>query len=168
MKKRMAVLALFSMIFLTTAYAIPASAVTVDLMTSSKSISGKIVLPKWESTDMVIPSISVSGTQLSVSVLISPKNQPQQLQEHFTLRRRLEMHGRRSRRGRLTEQELSVLQKTIVERKALLIIQGWLPRQAQTILTSFQQSAPYSFFRKSCPLFCSRSLYKRMHKLEVN
>lgn len=73
MKKRMAVLALFSMIFLTTAYAIPASAVTVDPMTSRKSISGKIVLPKWESTDMVIPSISVSGTQLSVSVLISPK-----------------------------------------------------------------------------------------------
>ena len=45
MKKRMAVLALFSMIFLTTAYAIPASAVTVDPMTSRKSISGKIVLP---------------------------------------------------------------------------------------------------------------------------
>ena len=65
------------------------------------------------------------------------------------------MHGRRSRRGRLTEQELSVLQKTIVERKALLIIQGWLPRQAQTILTWFLQNVPSEFLGIAALFFAS-------------
>ena len=70
-KIRIAVLAVTT-ILVTVAQVMPVSAASVAPL---QAISGQIITPKWESTNQVIPSISISGKQISASVLISPKNQ---------------------------------------------------------------------------------------------
>ena len=59
---------------LMTAHAVPASAASNAPESMSQTGSIQTITPRWESTNVVVPSISISGKQISVSVYISPKN----------------------------------------------------------------------------------------------
>lgn len=100
-KIRIAVLA-FTTILLTVAQVMPVSAASVAPL---QAISGQIITPKWESTNQVIPSISISGKQISASVLIRQRIKPLQQQERFILKRRKEANGQRLHHGRLMKLE---------------------------------------------------------------
>ena len=56
-----------------TAHAVPASAASNAPESMSQTGSIQTITPRWESTNVVVPSISISGKQISVSVYISPK-----------------------------------------------------------------------------------------------
>lgn len=63
---------------LATTLLMTAQAVTVSAAESTPDIlpqttSAQVATPRWESTNVVVPSISISGKQISVSVYISPK-----------------------------------------------------------------------------------------------
>lgn len=71
-KKGIITLALATTILMT-AQAVPASAAGSTPDISSQTTSVQVITPRWESTNVVVPSISISGKQISVSVYISPK-----------------------------------------------------------------------------------------------
>ena len=69
-KKELVTLTLISALLMT-ANTIPASAAE-SAPSSFQAASTQIIAPIWESTRVVVPSISISGKQISVSVYISP------------------------------------------------------------------------------------------------
>jgi hypothetical protein len=69
-KKELVTLTLISALLMT-ANTIPASAAE-SAPSSFQSTPTQIIAPIWESTRVVVPSISISGKQISVSVYISP------------------------------------------------------------------------------------------------
>ncbi|WMI81619.1 cell agglutination protein Mam3 [Anaerotignum sp. MB30-C6] len=50
------------------------SAAPLEISNTEVVGSNQVIRPQWESTTMVIPSISNSGRSISVSVLITPKS----------------------------------------------------------------------------------------------
>ena len=73
MKKKEIVTLALTTALLMTAHAVPASAASNAPESMSQQGSIHTITPRWESTDVVVPSISISGKQISVSVYISPK-----------------------------------------------------------------------------------------------
>lgn len=71
-KKDIVTLTLATALLMTT-YAVPVSAAenTPDIL--PQPVSSQVITPKWESTNTVVPLISISGKQISVSVVIDPK-----------------------------------------------------------------------------------------------
>ena len=74
MKKKEIVTLALTTALLMTAHAVPASAASNAPESMSQTGSIQTITPRWESTNVVVPSISISGKQISVSVYISPKN----------------------------------------------------------------------------------------------
>lgn len=61
---------------LMTAQSVPvAAAESATPNTTSPTMSAQAIALRWESTNMVVPAISISGKQISVSVVIAPKKQ---------------------------------------------------------------------------------------------
>lgn len=61
---------------LMTAQSVPvAAAESAAPDTTSPTMSAQAITLRWESTNMVVPAISISGKQISVSVVIAPKKQ---------------------------------------------------------------------------------------------
>ena len=73
MKKKEIVTLALTTALLMTAHAVPASAASNAPESMSQTGSIQTITPRWESTNVVVPSISISGKQISVSVYISPK-----------------------------------------------------------------------------------------------
>ena len=71
-EKKIVTLALTTALLMT-AHAVPASAASNAPESMSQTGSIQTITPRWESTNVVVPSISISGKQISVSVYISPK-----------------------------------------------------------------------------------------------
>ena len=69
-KKKIVMLALTAVLLLTT-YSVPVSAAENAAVIGTVA-SAQTIAPLWESTKTVVPSISISGKQISVSVYISP------------------------------------------------------------------------------------------------
>lgn len=69
-KKKIVMLALTVALLLST-YAVPVSAAENSAVVGIAA-SVQTIAPLWESTKTVVPSISISGKQISVSVYISP------------------------------------------------------------------------------------------------
>ena len=72
MKKKEIVTLALTTALLMTAHAVPASAAANAPESMSQTGSIQNITPRWESTN-VVPSISISGKHISVSVYISPK-----------------------------------------------------------------------------------------------
>ena len=68
-KKKIVMLALTAVLLLTT-YSVPSAAENAAVI--GTVASAQTIAPLWESTKTVVPSISISGKQISVSVYISP------------------------------------------------------------------------------------------------
>ena len=61
---------------LMTAHAVPvAAAESAAPNATSPTMPAQAITLRWESTNMVVPAISISGKQISVSVVIAPKKQ---------------------------------------------------------------------------------------------
>lgn len=73
-KKEIVILALTTALLMTT-HAVPASAAENAPHGVPQTTSSRIITLQWESTNMIVPAISISGTQISVSVVIAPKKQ---------------------------------------------------------------------------------------------
>ena len=73
MKKKEIVTLALTTALLMTAHAVPASAASNAPESMSQTGSIQTITPRWESNNVVVPSISISGKQISVSVYISPK-----------------------------------------------------------------------------------------------
>lgn len=71
-KKEIVILALTAALLMTT-HAIPASAAENAPDGVSQTTSTQVITPRWESTNTVVPLISISGKKISVSVVIEPK-----------------------------------------------------------------------------------------------
>lgn len=71
-KKTIVSLALTSALLLT-AQAAPVSAAEYAYEAVPQTISTQIMTARWTSTNTVVPSISISGTKISVSLIIDPK-----------------------------------------------------------------------------------------------
>ncbi len=71
-KKGIVTLTVATVLLLTT-HAVSASAAENSPDVLSQTALAQIITPRWESTNAVVPSISISGKQISVSVYISPK-----------------------------------------------------------------------------------------------
>ena len=74
MKKKIITLALV-LILLLTANALPASAAGHTQDGLPQSLSERVVGTRWESTNLVSPSISISGRRITAAVVIIPKSQ---------------------------------------------------------------------------------------------
>ena len=88
---------------LMTAHAVPASAASNAPESMSQTGSIQTITPRWESTNVVVPSISISGKQISVSVYISPKKSTTSSVGTSIWKRKLGMVGHPSPHGRLME-----------------------------------------------------------------
>ena len=59
-----------------TAHAVPvAAAESAAPNATSPTMPAQAITLRWESTNMVVPAISISGKQISVSAVIAPKKQ---------------------------------------------------------------------------------------------
>lgn len=105
---------------LMTAQSVPvAAAESAAPDTTSPTMSAQAITLRWESTNMVVPAISISGKQISVSVVIAPKNKRLNPMEHSILKRKAETVGHQLLLGRLMELGLSVLPKPTPAQRAL-------------------------------------------------
>ena len=73
MKKKEIVTLALTTALLMTAHAYPHRRHQMRLRVCRKQVRIQTITPRWESTNVVVPSISISGKQISVSVYISPK-----------------------------------------------------------------------------------------------
>lgn len=71
-KKEIVILTLTAALLMTT-HAVPASAAENTPDGVPQTTSTRIITPQWESTNIVVPLISISGKKISVSVIIEPK-----------------------------------------------------------------------------------------------
>lgn len=71
-KKEITVLALASAL-LVTVHTVPVSAAEAISAFSMQTALAQLIPPRWGSTNMVVPSISLSGKKISASVVIDPK-----------------------------------------------------------------------------------------------
>ena len=71
-RKRIAILTL-SIALLMTIYTVPVSAAENTTDALPQAVAAQIFTPQWESTNVVVPLISISGREISVSVVIDPK-----------------------------------------------------------------------------------------------
>ncbi len=71
-KKEITVLALASAL-LVTVHTVPVSAAEAISAFSMQTALAQLITPRWGSTNMVVPSISLSGKKISASVVIDPK-----------------------------------------------------------------------------------------------
>ena len=119
MKKKEIVTLALTTALLMTAHAVPASAAANAPESMSQTGSIQNITPRWESTNVVVPSISISGKHISVSVYISPKKSTTSSVGPSIWKRKPEMDGYPSPHGRLMELELSVLPKPTPAQRAL-------------------------------------------------
>ena len=76
MEKKEIIATALAAVLLTTAQAVPVSAAeSVAHNTTLSTMSAQAITLRWESTNMVVPAISISGKKISVSVVIAPKKQ---------------------------------------------------------------------------------------------
>lgn len=73
MRKKKIVTVVLTATLLMTAHAASASAAENASEVASQIASAQIITPRWESTNIVVPLISISGKKISVSVSIEPK-----------------------------------------------------------------------------------------------
>lgn len=111
MKKKEIVTLALTTALLMTAHAVPASAASNAPESMSQTGSIQTITPRWESTNVVVPSISISGKQISVSVYISPKKSTTSSVGTLYLERKLGMVGHPSPHGRLMELDRLALPK---------------------------------------------------------
>ena len=71
-KKEIVILALTAALLMTT-HAVPASAAENTPDGVPQTTSTRVITPRWESTNTVVPLISISGKKISVSVVIEPQ-----------------------------------------------------------------------------------------------
>lgn len=120
MKKKEIVTLALTAALLMTAHAVPvAAAESAAPNATSPTMPAQAITLRWESTNMVVPAISISGKQISVSAVIAPKNKQPNPRERFILKRKAETVGHPLLLGRLMELELSVLPKPTPARRAL-------------------------------------------------
>ena len=72
MEKKELVAATLTIILLLSIHMMPVSAAAENVPDTISTISTQSVSPRWKSTRTVVPSITVSGKKISVSVYISP------------------------------------------------------------------------------------------------
>lgn len=76
MKKKDIVTLALTAAILMTAHAVPvAAAESAAPNATSPTTPAQAITLRWESTNMVVPAISISGKQISVSAVIAPKKQ---------------------------------------------------------------------------------------------
>jgi hypothetical protein len=76
MKKKDIVTLALTAALLMTAHAVPvAAAESAAPNATSPTMPAQAITLRWESTNMVVPAISISGKQISVSAVIAPKKQ---------------------------------------------------------------------------------------------
>lgn len=76
MKKKEIVTLALTAALLMTAHAVPvAAAESAAPNATSPTMPAQAITLRWESTNMVVPAISISGKQISVSAVIAPKKQ---------------------------------------------------------------------------------------------
>ena len=73
MKKKEIVTLVLTATLLMTVHTVHASVAENAPESVSKTGSVQTITPRWKNTNVVVPSISISGKQISVSVYISPK-----------------------------------------------------------------------------------------------
>ena len=73
MKKKEIVTLVLTATLLMTVHTVSASVAENATESVSKTSSVQTITPRWKNTNVVVPSISISGKQISVSVYISPK-----------------------------------------------------------------------------------------------
>ena len=74
-KKEIITTTLVAALFMTAQSVPVAAAESATPNTSSPTMSAQAITLRLESTNMVVPAISISGRQISVSVVIAPKKQ---------------------------------------------------------------------------------------------
>ncbi len=74
-KKEIIATALVTALLMTTQAVSVSAAESVASKTIPPTMPAQAITPRWESTNMVVPAISISGKQISVSVVIVPKKQ---------------------------------------------------------------------------------------------
>ena len=120
MKKKEIVTLALTAALLMTAHAVPvAAAESAAPNATSPTMPAQAITLRWESTNMVVPAISISGKQISVSAVIAPKKQTTKSKGTLYLERKAETVGHPLLLGRLMELEPSVLPKPTPAQRAL-------------------------------------------------
>lgn len=105
---------------LMTAQSVPvAAAESAAPDTTSPTMSAQAITLRWESTNMVVPAISISGKQISVSVVIAPKKQTTKSNGTLYLEKKSGNSWSPVTSWRLMELGLSVLPKPTPAQRAL-------------------------------------------------
>ena len=149
-KKEIVILALTAALLMTT-HAVPASAAENAPDGVPQTTSTRVITPRWESTNTVVPLISISGKKISVSVVIEPKNRRSHLWARSIWKRKPEAVGRQLLLGRLMRPGRSALPKLTLVRQALHTEPVWLSRLDQIRLTQPLLSVPSKTFEKIVP-----------------
>lgn len=73
MQKKKTVVFALAFLMVMTVLTLPVSAASVVPATTHQAVENDIIVSRWISTTLVVPSIAKSGRSISVSLLITPK-----------------------------------------------------------------------------------------------
>ena len=158
MKKKEIVTLALTTALLMTAHAVPASAASNAPESMSQTGSIQTITPRWESTNVVVPSISISGKQILCRYTFHQKNRRHHPQVPSIWKRKLGMVGHPSPHGRLMELDRLALPKLTPAQWVLHTAPEQLSQLGQTRLMQLLPNAPSKKFRKRLSLFLCLSV----------